>query len=258
MSGSVVLVELDADGSTIRGFRHVPDTASAPVPAVLIIPGFADTAVGPHNMHVLLARELVRAGIAVMRFDYRGQGESDGEFSRFTVQSGLDDARRAIHELAASADVDSERLGVHGYSLGAAYAAALAAEYPEVRSLSLLSPVAWIDPVLRSFFDERHLRQASEHGFVDWLGWPVGGALLDRPASVDPLAAIGRAQAATLVVHGTADNEVSSENGRAYERYGAMLHEVPGAGHQWASVRIQDEVIARIVAWHKAALQTRS
>lgn len=52
--------------------------------AVLIIVGGPQYRVGSHRQFVLLARTLAAAGIPAMRFDYRGMGDSEGEFSGFT------------------------------------------------------------------------------------------------------------------------------------------------------------------------------
>jgi len=46
---------------------------------VLIVVGGPQTRVGSHRQFVLLARDLARRGIAVMRFDYRAMGDSEGD-----------------------------------------------------------------------------------------------------------------------------------------------------------------------------------
>ena len=50
------------------------------VPVVIICHGFIGSKVGQHRIFVKTARELCRAGFAVLRFDYSGCGESTGEY----------------------------------------------------------------------------------------------------------------------------------------------------------------------------------
>jgi uncharacterized protein len=50
---------------------------------VVIIVGGPQYRVGSHRQFVLLARDLARSGIPVIRFDYRGMGDSDGESRTF-------------------------------------------------------------------------------------------------------------------------------------------------------------------------------
>src|SRR3974390_2928101 len=68
-------------GETLLGLIHLP--ASPPELGVVIVVGGPQFRVGSHRQFLLLARELARKGIAVLRFDCRGMGDSDGEFPGF-------------------------------------------------------------------------------------------------------------------------------------------------------------------------------
>ena len=236
----------------VRGYLHRPASrleATRARPGILIVPGFADTAVGPHTMHALLARELCAAGFAVLRFDYRGQGESDGSFREFTIESGLSDVRHARDFLMDSAGVEPEGLGVYGYSLGGALAAELARDRDGPRAAVLLAPAAFLEPVFTAFFAPTHRQQMDREGWADWLGWPVGRPFLTGLGRIDPVETLRGTSCRTLVIHGTADTEVPPENGRAYEAAGALLRELSGADHQFSSVRQQEMVFEHTLAW---------
>lgn len=71
----------DCNGATLVGMLTHPD--SAPRVGVLIVVGGPQYRVGSHRQFVLLARALASAGIACMRFDYRGMGDSEGDPVRF-------------------------------------------------------------------------------------------------------------------------------------------------------------------------------
>ncbi|WP_417069586.1 hydrolase 1, exosortase A system-associated [Niveibacterium terrae] len=63
-------------GQSLIGVLSLPD--GPPRAAVLVVVGGPQTRVGSHRQFVLLARALASAGIACLRFDYRGMGDSGG------------------------------------------------------------------------------------------------------------------------------------------------------------------------------------
>lgn len=248
----MIEIQFQTGGEILRGHLHRPISEEMLQPGILLVPGFADTAVGPHNLHRALADALAQAGFIVLRFDYRGQGESDGDFREFTAQSGLEDARSALACLRQQAGVDIQRLGVVGFSLGGTLACLLSAEVPEIRALTLLAPVAYPQAVFRAFFTAQHLLQAEQQGWMDWLGWAVGSAFLPGTTTLKPLQALQNSQAAVLVIQGTEDTEVSPENGAAYAQQGATLLWLEGGDHQFSSVQFQTTIIHQTIAWFQS------
>jgi len=79
--GDEIPVAFDCEGSTLVGVLHVPQ--GDPTIGVVIVVGGPQYRVGSHREFVLLARDLVRRGTAVLRFDCRGMGDSDGDFPGF-------------------------------------------------------------------------------------------------------------------------------------------------------------------------------
>jgi uncharacterized protein len=69
------------DGQTLVGILHLP--APAPSIGMIILVGGPQYRVGSHRQFMLLARSLASRGIAVLRFDCRGMGDSEGEFPGF-------------------------------------------------------------------------------------------------------------------------------------------------------------------------------
>ncbi|UVI30959.1 alpha/beta hydrolase [Paenibacillus spongiae] len=250
----MIPIRFQVEDETVRGTLHLPEPIEQPVPAVMIIPGFADTAVGPHNLHVQMAQAIVKQGFAVLRFDYRGQGESDGDFSRFTIKSGLEDAREGLAYLRRQQQVDANRLGIVGFSLGAMLAVQLASERNEVKALSLLGPVAYPEKVFTAFFEPHHFKEARDRGWIDWLGWPVGKGFLDSLRDLDPLQAMDTVDAKIIVFHGSKDTEVPTENGAAFANKGADMNWMEGADHPFSSVLQKKAIISRSCEWFLAYL----
>jgi uncharacterized protein len=86
-----------------------------------------------------LAHALADGGLASLRYDKRGVGESPGDWRTAGLYDNVDDLDRARAELAARPEVDADRIVVAGHSEGAILAAALAARGVPAAGLVLLS-----------------------------------------------------------------------------------------------------------------------
>src|SRR5450830_1857888 len=86
------------DGAQLFGIASVPAAPAAR--GVLIVVGGPQYRAGSHRQFTLLARSLAEQGIAAMRFDYRGMGDSEGKARDF---EGVDnDIRAAIDAFFAA------------------------------------------------------------------------------------------------------------------------------------------------------------
>lgn len=88
-------VAFDCRGDRLVGILH--DVPGAARTGVVIVVGGPQYRVGSHRQFVLLARALASAGLPCLRFDYRGMGDSDGEFAGF--ENIGEDIRSAIDAL---------------------------------------------------------------------------------------------------------------------------------------------------------------
>lgn len=89
------------DGAELIGIVHTPDE---PVrEGVLIVVGGPQYRIGAHRQFVHLARSLAAKGIAAMRFDYRGMGDSEGDFKGFEhISDDIDAALAAFRQAVPS------------------------------------------------------------------------------------------------------------------------------------------------------------
>ena len=142
----------DGEGSGLRleGTLHVPDgvlTAGEKAAGVVVCHphprygGDMDSAVV-----VGVANGLAAAGFAVLRFNFRGVGLSEGEFDWGGGET--DDAEAAMEFLALRDEVDASRVGVAGYSFGAAVAIQAAMGFPAPQAVAALACPA---PQMRAF-----------------------------------------------------------------------------------------------------------
>ncbi|MDQ2651670.1 MAG: alpha/beta fold hydrolase [Chloroflexota bacterium] len=118
---------------TLAGTLSLPD-GPGPYPAVVLVSGSGpqdrdeylggDIAIRPFE---LLANALTPTGIAVLRYDDRGVGESTGDFAASDLNDFADDAEAAITYLTTRGDIDQDHIGLIGHSEGGAIAAILGA-----------------------------------------------------------------------------------------------------------------------------------
>lgn len=162
-------------------------------PAILHVHGNA----GNVSHHLAFSQHLADPGFHVLLFDYRGFGRSDK--ARLLTRSALmQDTRAAWAALRARTDVDADRCGVYGVSLGGAFALALAREQPEqVRAICTVS-------AFTSFSDI-----ASDKV-------PLLGRLL-VPSGLEGHESAARVQCPLLIMHGEADSIIPVSHAGALE-----------------------------------------
>jgi fermentation-respiration switch protein FrsA (DUF1100 family) len=173
-----------ADGPKLHGW-YVPHES----PRAVIL--FAHGNAGNISHRADLLAELHRLGTAVLAFDYRGYGRSEGSPNERGV---IEDARAARKWLARRAGIGEEEIVLMGESLGGAVAVALAAESP-ARGL-----------VLENTFCSAHDVAAYHYR---WL--PVRQLMRTK---LDSAGVIGNYHGPVLQFHGSADTIVPLELGR--------------------------------------------
>lgn len=245
-------IRFQNEGQWLYGMLHLPEGPDR-APGIIMVHGFTGHRIESHGLFVKAARALATAGVAALRFDCRGSGESEGEFCDMTVAGEVADARAALDVLAARPELDPERLGVLGLSLGACVSACLAGSDPRVQALVLWSPTALIlSQGLPSFVPADAPQQISNQGWFDHGGNRVGLAFVRGLADVRPLEAARMYAGPALVVYGTADALVSPENPQAYLDALPGPKEyitVKGADHTFSSCAWEAQVIEATVSW---------
>lgn len=211
-------VTFECKGQQIVGMLHLPEGRGR-FPAALLLHGFTGTKVESHRMFVKLSRALAGHGIASLRFDYRGSGDSAGNFEDMTIRSEIADTLEAIKFLARHKRVNSRRLAIVGLSMGAAVGAyVLGKERSRFKSVVLWAPVAEGAGILDELSTPDSVSSLAETGIADHEGNLVGMSFVRQFAEMKPLREIAKSKCPILLVHGSRDERVPVDHSEMYER----------------------------------------
>lgn len=219
----------------------VQPQSPGPVPAVLLLHGFASNREEVGGLFARLATQMAARGITSLRLDFRGFGQSRLPSERSSLHTMMEDAQLGLRRLGQADMVDEGRIAVLGYSLGGVIAAELASKTPEVAALGL-----WATPRtfgISSLLSPAHHKVLDGGGTVELdLGWRtlrVGRPLVDYAEDFDVTLALpgfgGFVFGAVGGVDGIAADHAAYEALRAPDTKSRFLV-LPGANHVFGEV----------------------
>jgi hypothetical protein len=114
-----------------------------PFPAVVLVAGSGpNTRNEPfmgHQLFLVLADHLTRNGVAVLRYDKRGTGESTGSYATATTMDFANDAQSGVAFLRSRKDIDLDHIGLIGHSEGGWIVPIVAVRDPSVAFIVIMA-----------------------------------------------------------------------------------------------------------------------
>lgn len=256
---------------TLAGTLTIPQSDGI-LPGAVLISGSGpqdrdENTVGPGGLKLgvfrVIADTLTRRGIAVLRYDDRGVGDSGGDFGSAGLSDLVSDVEAAVRYLRARPEVDGSRIALVGHSEGGVIAPIVAEADEEIAAIVLAAGTAApLDSVIaeqavsgvreaggdstemaeaRRSIEElsaairagRDLEDMEFSGELKSLGQ---SKWLREHIEHDPLATVRLVRSPVLIVNGGQDVQVQPEHAR---RLGAALAEV---GHPDYEVKIFPEL----------------
>jgi len=216
-----------ADGVTTVGW-YIPPPAS-PAAAVLLIHGHG----GTRESYIDQATNLHRAGFGVATFDLRHHGEADSAICTFGLREA-GDVRPWLDLVQARPEHRGRKVGLLGYSMGAATALRAASLYADVAAVVADSPFASLSDELRWRMSRLVPAAMVDYG---WFFTLTGGCLATQNAPgawevSDWLRLV--APRPVFLIHGRDDTNIpctATERLAALSLPGVQSWLVPGAGH---------------------------
>jgi pimeloyl-ACP methyl ester carboxylesterase len=128
-------------GSRLAGTLKLPDDRSAPMPAIVQGPGWLG--LRDAKLYDPYHEAFVAAGMAVLVFDYRGFGDSEGDATYLDPMRQVDDYDAAVSYLESRPEIDADRIGAFGSGgTGGGNAIAAAALDPRLKAVVSQVPIA--------------------------------------------------------------------------------------------------------------------
>ncbi len=236
VSASTERVAIRGDHGMLAAELQLPPVMSKSCPIVILCHGFG----GERNNFLMrsLADSLASHGIASIRFDFNGHGESEGSFEQMTVPNEIEDAR-CVYEWVRG-DKRFTRIGIAGHSQGGVVTSMLAGQLGKRAfkgGVVLFAPAAV-------------LRDDAIRGQIGGQA-PFKGDPLDPPAYVEVWGRrLGRDYVTTAfrlpiyetaagykgkacIIHGTADRVVPYTYGLRYHQlwHGSEYHQLERFDH---------------------------
>jgi pimeloyl-ACP methyl ester carboxylesterase len=157
-------VSFDCEGCRLFGSLHMPEEPVADAPAIILLNQGPVDRGGSHRLYVKLAWRLTAMGLAVLRFDARGVGESEGSWADESrslsildaygeIQSGawVPDTKSAIEFMRDR--TGSNRVILGGLCGGAATALLTGADHPAVLGMFVIGTPLTFSSVTRRVAD---------------------------------------------------------------------------------------------------------
>jgi len=247
------------EGQQLVGILHVPDglEAAGSAPGIVMFHGFTGHKSETHRLFVTIANALCSSGFVVLRFDFRGSGDSDGEFDDMTVPGEVSDAEKALTFLANLESVDKNRVGVIGLSMGGRVAAILASRDSRVRFTVLYS--AALAPLRERFLSQTggEALQKLDAGEAMGVGngWYLKKPFFDTIDDPVPFDVMNRIGVPILLIHSDSDQVVPIEDSvKGYDVVKDLnekneFHVVKGGDHTFRERRHTEEVTAKALQW---------
>ena len=240
------------------GDHQIPATITIPVvaegtkvPAVIMLHGNGSTRHEAGNAYDYTAPEMAKAGIATIRFDYIGNGDSTGDYIDFTYDKGVEDAMKCYEYLSTLDVIDMDHVGIMGWSQGGRLALLTAG-----RNDVFTSVCTWAGAYDQKGTDAEQYEIAKENGYYE-VTYSWREPLKQSPAyyecamSIDYPAEVANIKAPILAINGTNDTTVVPETAQAIidasTSEGSQVLLLEGGDHTFGVFSGDDTILKTLV-----------
>lgn len=218
------VVYIDGDHGRLKGLIQKPELQQGEkCPMVVFCHGFNGTKDGP--LFELVADTLQAHGIASIRFDFNGHGESEGEFKDMTVPNEIIDAKKVVEYVRDLSYVSN--LAIVGHSQGGVVASMTAGELsaelgePAFRTVVLMAPAAVLrDDAIRGSVMGTTFDPFDPGEYVEMWGGALklGGNYIRSAFSLPIYETAAKYQGPALIIHGNGDRVVPYTYGERFHQ----------------------------------------
>lgn len=239
------------------GLLQVPRTPKKP-PLVICFHGLGSHKYGSKHYLVDLSKLLALSGIASLRVDFRGSGDSEGEFKEASLTDFLDDALNIILNSLNFPEINKEQIGIFGSSLGASLALLSLKTYSEyIQALALWAPVISGEIWLNDFLTKS--KEQTEEAFKSFnVSLNFQEQFLNM--NIIPIIQTLPTHLKILHMHGKLDDTVSVHHQEAFEKAvdkninNLTVRCYENASHLLGTFSKQSNILNEITKWFSTRL----
>lgn len=237
-------VTIEGDHGKLQAVIQIPN-GKTKYPMVMILHGF----LANKEMDLLknLADGLEKKGIASIRFDYNGHGESDGLFQDMTVSNEIEDTKKVYNFIRKFPKITS--ISMVGHSQGAIVASMTAGELGEdkIKSIALMSPAPIIhEDSLRGIFLGRTFDPINLPEYLDVNGHKLGREYLKDIQNIQIFDVSSKFKGKAYMIHGTRDTLIPYTDSIRYSTIypNSEVHLLTGFDHNFTQdISIPNKII---------------
>lgn len=191
---------------------------------------------------VNLAAALEKEGISAFRFDFAGNGESEGSFQYGNYRREAEDLRAVVQHFRRENRVIS---AVIGYSKGGNVVLLYASKYNDVHAVVNISGRFNLEKGMEGRLGKDFLLRLKQHGYIDVFNRKgkfeyrvTEESLKDRlTTDIHAVCLLIQQECRVLTVHGSMDKFVPAEDALEFAKFipNHKLHIIEGANHEYTS-----------------------
>jgi alpha/beta superfamily hydrolase len=220
--------------------------------------GLGGDKVGKGRFLVLLSEMLAKEGIASVRFDFRGCGDSEGEFSSITPNRCLDDVRSVMQWIEDQTMFDLTKGFLFGRSFGGLISILTASQWKSCRGVAVQSPpfnaATFAPGLVRGI--QPHMQLREDKRAILFEGEPLTPDFVTQMEAVDMRSALhGISHIPFLHISGSLDTIIDATHTEQYQRArerasaSSKFLVLPQADHRFSKWADRQTAVRETVEW---------
>ena len=251
-------VSFDFAGKKIGGFLYLPE-GSGPFPSIIFVHGFGG---GTHELkNKFMCAELAKAGFLVFIFDFYDQpnGVSEIPIEQTTVSLQLKILKKAVDFISTHNQVDKDRIGLTGHSLGGMTVLLYAPIDPRVKTVVAQSPVSNFKQTVETRLGS--LSEWKKQGYKifdrSWGKMKINYSFVEDGWKYDVYNSAEKISCSVLVIHGDRDDMTIINQSRELVQHlkkTDSLRIISNADHTYSTKETLEEATKALVEFMKKIL----
>jgi len=239
-------------GEKLSGTLHEPENSLGTAPAdTALVLGHCFTCSRHTSILKDICKKIAAKGFSALRFDFSGNGQSQGDFSQSSYTKHIKEMKQAVSFLS---DMGISRFGLGGHSMGAAIAIFTALQTENITGVCTLAGRLGSSD-LSSIFTKEQLNQLQQSGIMSFKSrgrsLQLSESFFSDMQQYNLPDALKSLKIPLMVVHGDQDEIISVQNAfQAKElKPDLTLEIIPGADHMFMNPEHRTRIADSVTKW---------